>query len=80
MIPFQNSLPYDIQMNEVYALECPFCGTSHVRLPIKPEEIDDLRGGLRKRPVVFPCCHTRVQFVDSDGDYLMADKPLRRRS
>lgn len=78
MIPFRNSLPYDIQMNEVYASECPFCGQSHIRLPLKPSEIEQLRGGgIMKRPIVFPCCHTRLQLVDADGDYLLADRPLR---
>lgn len=78
MIPFENSLPYDIQMNDVYAAECPFCGQSHVRLPLKPEDVEELRGARRKRSVVFPCCHTRVQLVDADGDYLLADKPVGR--
>ncbi|MBN2982813.1 MULTISPECIES: hypothetical protein [Cohnella] len=79
MIPFGNSLPYDIQMNEVYASECPFCGQSHVRLPIKPAEVRDLRAGPGKRAVVFPCCRTRIQLIDSDDDYLMADKPIPRK-
>lgn len=77
MIPFRNSLPYDIQMNEAYASECPFCGTPHVRLPLKPAEIEQLRGGLMKRTVVMPCCHARLQLVDADSDYLLSDKPLR---
>ncbi|MFC3804298.1 hypothetical protein [Cohnella sp. GCM10012308] len=77
MIPFRNSLPYDIQMNEVYASECPFCGQSHVRMPMKPEELDQLRGGLMKRTIVMPCCRSRLQLVDADSDYLLANKPLR---
>ncbi|MBB6670894.1 hypothetical protein [Cohnella nanjingensis] len=77
MIPFRNSLPYDIQMNEVYASACPFCKMSHVRLPLKPAEIKDLRGGFMKRAVVFPCCRTRLQLIDADDDYLLADRALR---
>ncbi|WP_027092190.1 hypothetical protein [Cohnella thermotolerans] len=79
MIPFRNSLPYDIQMNDVYATECPFCGQAHVRLPLKPGEVAELRGGSRKRAVVFPCCHERLQLVDADADYLLADRPLDRK-
>ncbi|MGG1312221.1 MULTISPECIES: hypothetical protein [Cohnella] len=78
LIPFRNSLPYDIQMNEVYASECPFCGTAHVRLPLKPGDVLDLRSGPGKRAVVFPCCRNRLQLIDSDDDYLMADRPIRR--
>ncbi|TJY39825.1 hypothetical protein E5161_17945 [Cohnella pontilimi] len=79
MIPFRNSLPYDIVMKDVYVPECPFCGQTHVLLPIKPDEVRDLRGSVRKRAVVFPCCHTRLQLVDADGDYLLADRPLNRK-
>jgi hypothetical protein len=78
MIPFRNSLPYDIVMKDVYVPECPFCRRSHVLLPMKPEDVQDLRGSARKRAVVFPCCHTRLQLVDADNDYLLADRPIRR--
>ncbi|RUS46014.1 hypothetical protein [Cohnella sp. AR92] len=79
MIPLQNSLPYDIQMNEVFAAHCPFCGQEHVPLPLKPEDVRDLRDGRRKQAIVFPCCRTRVQFIDADGDYLLADQRLSPR-
>jgi hypothetical protein len=79
MIPFGHSLPYDIQMNDVFVPECPFCHRPHVLLPLKPEDVQELRGGSRKRAVVFPCCRTRLQLVDADGDYLLADRPLQRR-
>ncbi|MBB6632801.1 hypothetical protein [Cohnella thailandensis] len=79
MIPLQNSLPYDIQMNEVFATHCPFCGQDHVPLPLKPEDVSELRGGRRKMAIVFPCCRTRIQLVDADSDYLMADRALKRR-
>jgi hypothetical protein len=78
MIPFGNSLPYDIVMNDIYITECPFCGQAPVRLPMKPEDIQNLRGSVRKRAVVFPCCHTRLQLIDADNDYLLADRPLPR--
>ena len=77
MIPFRNTLPYDIVMKDVYVPECPFCGRSQVLLPLKPEEVLELRGGARKRAVVLPCCGSRVRLVDADGDYLLADRPLR---
>lgn len=78
MIPFRNSLPYDIIMKEVYVSECPFCGASNVKLPLKPSELSDLKGGTRKHRVVFPCCHTLLYLVDSDNDYLLADRALRQ--
>jgi hypothetical protein len=77
LIPFRNSLPYDIQFHDVYVSECPFCNASHVRLPIQPAEIGELAGGKRKKTIVFPCCHTRLRLVDADGDYLLADRPVR---
>lgn len=77
IIPFRNCLPYDILMHDVYVPECPFCGRSSVLLPLKPKEVQELRGSIRKRAVVFPCCHERVQLVDADNDYLLADRPLR---
>jgi len=78
MIPFENSLPYDIQMNEVYASECPFCGRRDVRLPIKPKDVAELAGGQKKLSVLFNCCHTRLQLIDADSDYLLADRAVRR--
>lgn len=77
MIPFRNSLPYDVVMKDVYVSECPFCKQAQVILPLKPADIRDLRGGIRKRAVVFPCCHTRLRLVDADDDYLLADRPVR---
>lgn len=77
MIPFRNSLPYDILMKDVYVPECPFCGQTQVLLPLKPEDVKDLRRTFRKRGVVFPCCHTLLNFVDADNDYLLADRPIR---
>lgn len=77
MIPFQNSLPYDIVMKDVYVPECPFCEKSHVLLPLKPADIASIKGGAKKLGVVFPCCHTRMQLVDADNDYLLADRPIR---
>lgn len=79
MIPFHHCLPYDLVMNDVYAPECPFCGRANVLLPLKLSDIEELQGGAKKRAVVFPCCHARLQLVDADRDYLLADRPLRRR-
>jgi hypothetical protein len=77
MIPFRHTLPYDIVMNDVYVPECPFCRRAQVLMPLKPEQVLELRGGVRKRAVVFPCCGTRLRLVDADSDYLLADRPLR---
>ena len=77
MIPFRHTLPYDIVMKDVYVPECPFCGRNQVLVPLKPSDIQQLKGGARKIAFVFPCCHTRLQLVDADADYLLADKPVR---
>lgn len=78
MIPFRNTLPYDIQMNDVYAALCPFCGSANVRLPLRPEDVRSFYGGARKYMLVFPCCNGRMRIVDADSDYLLSNKPLRR--
>ena len=78
MIPFDHCLPYDLVMNDVYVSECPFCNRANVLLPLKPSDVRELRGGVRKRAVLFPCCSTRLQLIDADRDYLLADRPLRR--
>ncbi len=80
MIPFRNSLPYDIAMKDVYVSECPFCKQTQVLLPLKPAHIQELRGGVRKRTLIFPCCHNRLRLVDADDDYLLADKPIRGKA
>ncbi|MFC5405655.1 hypothetical protein [Cohnella soli] len=77
MLPLRNCLPYDIVMNDVFAQECPFCQSSHVLLPLKPEDVSSLSGGRRKILLVFPCCHGSVRVIDSDSDYLLADRPVR---
>ncbi|TVX98716.1 hypothetical protein [Cohnella terricola] len=77
MIPLSNSLPYDILMKDVIVHECPFCRSSHVRLPITPDDIQSMYGGARKKMIVFPCCHGSVRIIDADRDYLLADRPIR---
>lgn len=77
MIPIRNSLPYDLVMNDVYAQECPFCERSNVLLPLRPEEVENIRGGRKKVMLVFPCCHGSLKIVDADSDYLLANRPIR---
>lgn len=77
MIPLSNSLPYDVQMNDVVAQECPFCRSSNVLLPLTPEEVLDLYGGSRKRTIVFPCCRSTLRIIDADRDYLLANRAIR---
>ncbi|ASS68849.1 MULTISPECIES: hypothetical protein [unclassified Paenibacillus] len=76
MIPFEKALPYDVMMKDVY-VTCPFCGTDHVLLPLKPADLKSVSSGA-KRLLVFPCCHSRVTLVDADKDYLLTDTDLRR--
>ncbi|USB32565.1 hypothetical protein [Paenibacillus sp. YPG26] len=77
MIPFEKALPYDILMGDIYVQECPFCGSEHVLLPMKPNEIQSVREG-KKKLLVFPCCHTRLTILDSDSDYLLTNKIVRK--
>jgi len=76
MIPFSHTWPYETVRGDLYVSSCPFCGSEQVLLPIKPGELDDIRGG-RKRRLVFPCCHSTVTIRDADRDYLLADQPMR---
>jgi hypothetical protein len=78
MIPFENTWPYDIIQGDVYVSDCPFCSETNVLLPMKPEELVAIREGRKKR-LVFPCCYSTATVVDTDRDYLLADKPLRRK-
>lgn len=76
MIPFRNSWPYDIVMNDVYVQECPFCRASQVLLPLKPSDIKSMYGGARKITLIFPCCYGSLRLVDADPDYLLASRPI----
>ncbi|KQN99024.1 hypothetical protein [Paenibacillus sp. Leaf72] len=77
MIPFENTWPYDIMMNDIYVHDCPFCQASNVLIPIRPKEIPLIQQG-KKKLLVFPCCHNRVTIIDVDGDYLLATERLRK--
>ncbi len=76
MIPFQNTLPYEMLGSDLYVLECPFCGERNVLLPLRKGELTDIRDG-KKRLLVFPCCKNSLKIVDADADYLLADRKLR---
>ncbi|EJW15022.1 hypothetical protein M5X00_23795 [Paenibacillus alvei] len=76
MIPFENTLPYDHVMGDLYVSSCPFCHKDNVLLPIKPSELPDIHDG-KKRLLVFPCCRNRLVIVDADSDYLLADRAIR---
>ncbi|WP_054958222.1 hypothetical protein [Paenibacillus dakarensis] len=76
MIPFSNTLPYDTLSGDIYVQDCPFCGSSNVLLPMKPEELVSVREG-KKKLLIFPCCHNKVTVLDSDADYLLTDQKLR---
>jgi hypothetical protein len=76
MIPFNQALPYDITMGDVYVNECPFCGKENVLIPMKIQEIVSVREG-KKKLLVFPCCYHKLTVVDSDDDYLLTDTVVR---
>lgn len=78
MIPFEKTWPYERMMDDIYVHECPFCGTSNVLLPLKPEELQLIHEG-KKKLLIFPCCHHKVTVVDTDQDYLLTTQKLRRK-
>jgi hypothetical protein len=77
VIPIRNSLPYDIVQGEVYVQECPFCHSSNILLPLKPEDVTHMYNGGRKITLIFPCCYGSVRLIDADSDYLLANRPIR---
>ena len=77
MIPFSNTWPYETVGEDVYVAECPFCGTNNVILPMRKKELKDIREG-KKKLLVFPCCKGSVYIVDTDTDYLLANRRLRK--
>lgn len=76
MIPFENTVPYDIIMGDMYIPECPFCHTDNVLVSLQPKELPDIRDG-KKRLLIMPCCHNRIVVLDADRDYLLADRKIR---
>lgn len=77
MIPFDRTLAYDHLMGDLYIPACPFCAQENVLLPLKPRELEDINSGSKKL-LVFPCCRNKLTIVDSDSDYLLADRKIRR--
>jgi hypothetical protein len=77
LIPFAQTLPYEVIMKDIYVIECPFCQTANVLLPLKMSELQSIHEG-KKKLLVFPCCHNKVTIIDTDKDYLLSDTPLRK--
>ncbi|MEO3946830.1 hypothetical protein [Gorillibacterium sp. CAU 1737] len=78
MVPFDRTWPYETLGPDVYVLECPFCDSRHVLLPIKKSELKEVQEG-KKHLLVFPCCYNRLKLVDADSDYLLADRAIAKR-
>lgn len=77
MIPFENTWPYERIMKDFYVQNCPFCDESQVLLPLKQREIAEIQTG-KKKLLIFPCCHSKLQIVDMDDDYLLASTKVRK--
>jgi hypothetical protein len=77
MIPFQNTWPYETMGDDIYVTECPFCSTANVILPLRKPELSEIHDG-KKKLLVFPCCKSSVKLVDTDSDYLLANRRLRK--
>lgn len=76
MIPFRNTWPYETVGSDIYIRECPFCDKTNVILPLRRKELVSIHEGAKKL-LVFPCCYNKVTLIDTDADYLLADRPLR---
>ncbi|MHA0858147.1 hypothetical protein [Paenibacillus sp. CMAA1364] len=76
MIPFQNTVPYDNIMGDIYVPTCPFCAQNNVLVPMKPEELQIIHEG-KKKLLVFPCCNNKTNIIDTDVDYLLSDQSIR---
>lgn len=77
MIPFENTWPYELIRDDVYVSECPFCKKENVLLPIKKKDLQIIHEGAKKL-LVFPCCRNKMYIIDTDGDYLLTNQPLRK--
>lgn len=77
MIPFENTWPYEVMGNDIYVLECPFCSSANVILPLRKKELSEIHEG-KKKLLVFPCCKSSVYIIDTDSDYLLAARRLRK--
>ncbi|WP_010271433.1 hypothetical protein [Paenibacillus senegalensis] len=77
MIPFSHTWPYESIGDDLYVQDCPFCEASHVLLPLKKKHLSHVNTG-EKKLLVFPCCFNKVSIIEADGDYLLADRPLRK--
>jgi hypothetical protein len=64
-------------MKDIYVAECPFCHSDNVLLPLKPQELQSIHEG-KKKLLVFPCCHNKMTLIDTDQDYLLSDRPIRK--
>ncbi|WP_270169233.1 hypothetical protein [Paenibacillus sp. SYP-B4298] len=77
MIPFENCIPYERIMNDLYVSSCPSCKQDNVLLPLRPSDLQEIQDG-KKRLLVFPCCHYRPTIIDADQDYLLANSRVPR--
>lgn len=77
MIPFNQSLPYDLVMGDIYVPECPYCAKDNVLIPLKPKELPAIQAG-KKKLLVFPCCGNKLTLLDCDHDYLLTDTIVRK--
>ncbi|MCZ8513789.1 hypothetical protein O9H85_15375 [Paenibacillus filicis] len=77
MIPFENTWPYEQFGRDIYFSSCPVCSAVNVLLPLKPQDLQSLREGVKKL-LVLPCCRNKLTLVEADGDYVRANRPLRR--
>jgi hypothetical protein len=77
LIPFSHTWPYEIIMKDIYVAECPFCHRDNVLLPLKLDELQSIHEG-KKKLLVFPCCHNKTTLIDTDRDYLLSDRPIRK--
>ncbi|MDV2684127.1 hypothetical protein RYX56_07070 [Alkalihalophilus lindianensis] len=77
VIPFQNTLPYERQYEDIYISTCPFCDSEQVLTNMKARDYKQAKDGV-KTHLIMPCCHSKITILEADEDYFWADEKLRK--
>ncbi|ERN52220.1 hypothetical protein M3689_19940 [Alkalihalophilus marmarensis] len=77
VIPFQHTLPYERQFEDIYVSSCPFCEEEQVLTHMKPRDYKQAIEGV-KTILIMPCCRSKITILEADDDYFWADEPLRK--
>ncbi|WP_198507858.1 hypothetical protein [Bacillus sp. FJAT-45037] len=77
VIPFQNTLPYERQYDDIYISTCPFCDEEQVLTHMKERDFNRAKDGV-KTALIMPCCNNKITILEADEDYFWANERLRK--